>query len=345
MSIAKIARITGVSDATVSRVLNNKPGPSAETAQAVSLAAREIGYLQKRNRQRSKATAASKDMKSDLFAFLALGMSVSRNSAGNNVLLTVIQSIEKTLIKHHYNLNINFVKHERDIPRMLLNGYVDGIFIFGRLDLSESITAKLKKIPSIWVMYNSGGWGSHFTPDNIAIGRKAAQYALNRGFKDTVILMGSKETAVTPFGERAKGFKQYAEAAGCNVKIFCSERDTALLDVEPVSYSRMISEEIGKLLDEMMKSCSLPDVIFMPSDNEVSVLYQHLAARNIEVGKDVFVITCDGHNLPLLNPSPVAVDIRADLVGKYAAEHMLLKSSDNDTGDVKMLIQPELDLI
>jgi LacI family transcriptional regulator len=344
MSIAQIAKITGVSDATVSRVLNNRPGPSSETAQAVSLAAREIGYLQKKNRQRNKAATTGRDLKSDVFAFLALGMTASRNAAGNNVLLTVIHSIENALMKHHCNLNINFVKEEKEIPKMLLNGYVDGFFIFGRLDLSERVMAKLRKTPSIWVMYNCGGWGSHFTPDNIAIGEEAARYALDKGFKDIAMLMASKESPVTPFAERAKGFKELLESAGRKVDIYCSERDTAILDIDPVSYSRMISEEIGKLLDRMLEQKTLPEVIFVPSDNEVSVLYHHLAGRNIEVGKDVFIITCDGHNLPLLHPQPTIIDIRSDLVGKYAAEHMLLKLSDNDTGDVKMLVKPELKL-
>ncbi len=338
MSISQIANIAGVSEATVSRVLNNKPGPSARTVEAVSLAARETGYLRKRSRRHSTPTV--KGVKNGLFAFLAFGTS------SQETLLTVIRGIENTLTKKLFNLSINFIADGGSIPKSVVNGSVDGVFLFGNPNLSQSVTAKLKKIPSVWLMYNKGDWGSHFTPDNTAIGEKAGEYVLSRACRNIAILMAGKETAVAPFAERAKGFKKYINSAGGEVGFYCSDKDTALPMVDNAVYSRIISEEIETLLDKMLSGASPPEAIFVPNDREVATVYQQLAARGIKPGIDTLIVTCDGHNLSLIHPSPVVVDIRADLVGKYAAEYLLTKiAQDEPTGDVKMLIQPELNEI
>src|SRR5262252_5724749 len=74
VSISKVAKLAGVSNSTVSRVINNHPRVAAETVQSVRMAMKELGYVPSVRRPGPKPLARAQRPASSI-AFLVMGTS------------------------------------------------------------------------------------------------------------------------------------------------------------------------------------------------------------------------------------------------------------------------------
>ena len=131
LSIKDIAAISGVSIATVSRVLNNKGGYSKETEEKINALAKSYGYVSNMN---AKSLRESKSQ--------TIGLIVPDIS--NDFFATLALHIENYSAKHNYSVFIcnsaNNVQKEKDYFKSLASKCVDGIICISGLNkLTEDI--------------------------------------------------------------------------------------------------------------------------------------------------------------------------------------------------------------
>ncbi|MBR3641730.1 MAG: LacI family DNA-binding transcriptional regulator [Oscillibacter sp.] len=125
VTISDVARLAGVSTATVSHTINSTRYVSAETKEKVYQAIAELGYTPDAS-ARSFRTGKKKTV-----GFIVPDIS-------NKFFATMIESVERTLAAHGYHLIIANTKEDREREetniRLLSAGLVDGLLIASTMD-------------------------------------------------------------------------------------------------------------------------------------------------------------------------------------------------------------------
>ena len=101
LSIKDIAAISGVSIATVSRVLNNKGGYSKETEEKINALAKSYGYVSNMNAKSLRESKSQTiglivpDISNDFFATLALHIKIIQQNITTLFLFVIVQIMFK----------------------------------------------------------------------------------------------------------------------------------------------------------------------------------------------------------------------------------------------------------
>ncbi|WP_047154711.1 LacI family DNA-binding transcriptional regulator [Aneurinibacillus tyrosinisolvens] len=119
VSIKDIARIAGVSTASVSRVLSGKPGVGDETAERIRKIAEEIGY-----RPNLGARGLAKRTTGNIAVVVPRGSFILNNPFFSTVLEGVAKGIDQT----DYNMLMSFTSLQQ--KRLLETQSVDGVILF-----------------------------------------------------------------------------------------------------------------------------------------------------------------------------------------------------------------------
>src|SRR5688572_28181566 len=184
MSIAQVAKLAGVSNATVSRVINANPRVAAETARSVRTAMQELGYAPPARRPgpRPLSRPRSFDVASAAIAFLVIGTSRGRATPGFEELLSGVSggvSMNGLALAFHHVADPQHLP-----PRLLEQQRVDGLLLHGAMP-GDELLERLRNIPTVWLMRNRARprWGDQVAPDGLEIGRLAADYLIDRGHR------------------------------------------------------------------------------------------------------------------------------------------------------------------
>jgi LacI family transcriptional regulator len=137
MSITKVAELAGVSHGTVSRVINARPGISADTIRAVRLAMAEVGYIPpppEKRRGRTAApninglpTAAPAETfcRTRMIGLLVFDESLS--ILNEPVIAAAMAGIEAALAEHGFGLQLAQVSKPDRLPATIDKEHVDGV--------------------------------------------------------------------------------------------------------------------------------------------------------------------------------------------------------------------------
>ena len=206
----EIARLTGVSAATVSRVLSNNPHVDPKTRELVKSAAKNMGYLPNvlakslRTLRSGSIGLVIPDISNPFFSEVLHGMESVCNEAGYHIILG--------------NTNES-VESERRVVRHLAEKRVDG-FIMILVDPSgAAIRQTLGPNPRVpIVLLDRCIEDSRYdvvTIDNAGGMAKATQYLLELGH--TRIALIHPPRTITPGSERRDGYLEALRAANCPV--------------------------------------------------------------------------------------------------------------------------------
>jgi LacI family transcriptional regulator len=343
MSLSEVAEIAGVSKSTVSRVINNRPGPSSDTIEAVRKVMNDVGFKPNPPLLRSGRPLGNKrNMKIENIVLMVLGTAQERLKGE---LGRVIEGIDRGLNDDGLNMILKFVPTVDDIPAFVSNGKIDGLLLMGYLDMSEPIIKKLNKIPAVWIMHYYGGWGDHILPDSEKIGSMSADYLYQKGHRRFAAVTSAKPGKYGPFESRIKRFKQKSEELGVETCLFISEKyDTDALHNLTSEMAVSLRLEIKSRLDELLKLSPLPSGIFVPSGMDLMIVHECLLRNGITPNKDVHIIgACDPEYALMLHPQPAVFDMRGNWIGRRAVDQLLWRI-ENPTSDVvtKTLFEPKL---
>jgi len=130
-TIKDVAAKVGVSPSTVSRVLNDRPGISAQTRERVLQIARELNYSPS-VAARSLATARTYNVG---YVGYKYGSVLPADIRLSNVAFGALEGIDEELTRHGYHMLTTYVDKEAmrslDVPDMIPQGRVDGLILNG----------------------------------------------------------------------------------------------------------------------------------------------------------------------------------------------------------------------
>jgi len=329
----EIAKLAGVSTATVSRVLRNQPSVSKAAVKKVQDVLRERGYQLEVQRKRQGSGFRNRSI-----AFLVLGEDVLQPYS--SAFMRTFDGVESAI--SDLGLTLIYAKSHtiEALPPQVLDGNVDGLILAG-LKPREDVVERLREIPGVWLSSHHEHDHAIVLGGNEAIGKMAGDYLMGRGHKDLAVVNAlSGHPALDVRGEF---FEYYAERLGCrSVQSFTLENDR---DATGDTFEDLVCE-MTKLLDQMLDSPTRPSGLFVPLDSEVAIAYEHLYSRGVEIGKELEIIGCDNDQMALMGlyPKPATIEIGAFAMGRRAVQELVwkLENPNEKTQQVRISIEPTL---
>lgn len=207
VTLEDVAKKTGVSSKTVSRVLNGEPNVSKRTAELVQAAIADLNYV---------PNSAARSLSSGKSLALGLVIGWSVNSPYSS---TLIEEALEAGNRQGYNLALYSVAD--GTSKRIIDAYrgrqVDGIILDTNAAEDESLMHQLEvlKVPTIVIHPNHRrpqAPVSHIQIDNRRGAQMAVEHLLSLGHRCIGYI--SHETGLTHLDERRIGYSQALEAAG-----------------------------------------------------------------------------------------------------------------------------------
>ena len=269
-SIKDIAKISGVSVATVSRVINNNGRFSEETRQKVLKVIKETGY-------QMNYSAKSLRMKRSF----TIGIVVP--DITNYFFNQLVQQIEEILFDKNFSTIIcntsRNVEKENNYLQMLQNKGVDGIIVISGI---EQFHFNNPKIPYICIDREPKNKSEtiFISSNHYQGGFDAAETLIKYGSKHPVIALHSRLSSSSK--NRLEGFK---DALRKNNLIFDEQTSIISISSNDKNYQNSLNEYFIKNLKT--------DGIFATSDFIAHEILQFLKNKGIEVPKKIKLIGFD----------------------------------------------------
>jgi len=317
MSLSKVAKLAGVSHATVSRVINHRPGVSQDMTRKVRDAMKRLNYTPPAKRRGPRPKSRS-GVRTGNIALLFVGtdpaLVVAPVTAG------VLHAAEESLAERGFNMIVGQLSEADRLPPTVANGQVDGLLMHG-YPPSDKMAQTLRRYPTVWMLSQRrrrGYWGDRVAPDNQAIGRIAAEYLVERAHKHVAFLHSN--TTHMGFGVRAKSFIEWAQESGVTTAtIIKSSRSDHIPPDQQDS-----QQHIETLVKKLLALTPRPTGLFVPRDPIAVTVYRSLRAQGLEPGRDITIVSCDNNSiLSGLNPKPTTIDVRPEVIGARAVDQLI----------------------
>lgn len=317
MSIAKVAEIAGVSNTTVSFVINGKSGISADTVERVRQAIRQTGYV-------PRGAGAKKTVQKEVRRLKTRNIGILMPEG---VMSTVpfyarlFEAIHKELDNRELNMSpirclpdsYSSVYAANDLDGLILCNYIK--------EITEHVSLPFVSIlghPSIEDKLQA----DHIEPANDRIGAMAARYLIQKGHKN-ILAINPSETIHPAIMTRCQYFNDYANRNA----ITCESISVPYMDRD--RYGRITdggdSPNITKFISEYKSGKNRPTGIFVPCDSHMIVLLKSFTAAGIVPGFDVEFIGCNNEALIFdgLDPRPATIDINPKAMAQAAIVALL----------------------
>lgn len=201
-----IAREAGVSTASVSLYLNQKPGVSKPVKESIAAAIERVGYTPRRSKKKEG---------SNLIGILIEHLGFP---AFSDVLyFQVMQGFEQEARHHGYHTVITSIDTSSDlvIPEAIVNGEFAGIVAMGGGDLPDRFLRAIADtgVPVVLVdNYFMNGSITSIVPDNEMGAYSATRHLIEKGYDPIAVITGpSKYKTLT---DRLQGFMRAMIEAG-----------------------------------------------------------------------------------------------------------------------------------
>lgn len=318
-TLADLARLAGVSVATVSRALAGNPVIADATRERVLALAQTHGFQinQAARNLRLKRTGA-------IGVVLPLGHEAEQHLS-DPFFMSLLGPLADALAARDYDLLLSRVipRDARWLDSIVDSGRVDGLIVVGQsnqLAAIESVAARYRPIV-VWGAAMPGHRQVTVGSDNVAGGRIAAQHLLDQG-RRRLAFFGNPD--VPEFAARYQGFGAAIAAVGAP--------SPTLLPVHLTSAASYAA------IDDFLGANPSPDGIVAASDVIAMSALRALASRNQRVPEDVAVVGYDDV-VVALHTNPPLTTIRQDVVrGAGLLVDLLFRRLDGQ--DVESVTMP-----
>jgi LacI family transcriptional regulator len=266
----QLAELMGVSQMTVSRVLNNSEGVSAKLRKRILRKIEKHGYLRNRiaSGLRGKSTRTIglivPDISSSFFPEIAASIERGASEKGYHVILA--QNYEST------------ERESREI-KLLQSFYVDGMIIApagGQTEIEAYKQLQKLRMPFVFIDRFKEKIKSNYVVTDIKTGAfTLGRYLLKKGYQRWGYLRGPK--GVSSSDEHYSGLCESLKEAG--------KKRNHITPV-PAGFGEAAGfEAVGALLDT-----AKPDVIIASNDSVAMGAYRYLKKHKVRVPKDVGLV-------------------------------------------------------
>lgn len=322
ITIKDIARHSGVSVSTVSRVLNKKPDVNAETAARVNGAIKELGYSPNSVARglvlkRSNVIGfVVPDITNPNFPELARGVVEKARQSGYSVIF--------------FDTNHDS-KVEKEALKMLRSKQVDGIIVsFSEANQDEFIKLKEDQFPAVQIYRKSPkSVISTIAIDNVGSAYKAVKYLLSLGHRR----IGHITTGISTLSgaERLEGYKKAFKEAGFQYR-------------EEWIFSGSHCAETGY---EGMKALLSQDnhvtALFASHDLMAVGAYEAVFEKGLSIPGDISIIGHDNIEISrLVHPKLTTLDTFKDRLGQAGVELLLEEIAESTSVNREIIFKTEL---
>jgi LacI family transcriptional regulator, repressor for deo operon, udp, cdd, tsx, nupC, and nupG len=279
--IDDVAKLAGVSTATVSRALRGLPVVAEETRTRVANAAAALGYV--------ASPSASRLAGGRTGCVGMIGVRITRW-----FFATVVEAAEESLYQAGMDVLLYNLGGREERRRWLFTGEalqkrVDGVMLISTPLQDEDIaTVAGLKVPGVTISSGTPvpGWPG-VRIDDVAAARTATEHLLSLGHERIAYISGDArdELAFTAHGDRSRGFREALAAAGV--------RFDPALDME-AEFSVAGGEWAT---GELLRRGRPPTAIVAACDEMAFGAMRALRAARLRVPDDVSVIGIDDHDL------------------------------------------------
>ena len=317
-TIYDVARLAGVSSATVSRFLNEPDRVASDKRERIQFAIKELNFV-------PKAEAVAKARR----AYKRIGVVAPFFTQPS--FMERLRGIESVLSREHYELVLYSIDTQEDLNnyfQMLVNTQrVDGLILLC-VKLGEEVLSFLGEsaLPVCFVEAEYENFDC-VAVQNLKGGQKAAEYLYKKGCRNPGFIgeTSSAEYSIGATEERFRGFQFYFANQGITIpseKVWLGEFSEGKRD-----------EEICRFLEQG----DLPDGVFCSSDVLAATFIRIAAKKGIAVPKKIKVIGFDNIDIAdYLGLTSVSQSLEES--GAMAARLVLDRIADNSRGVTTMKV-------
>lgn len=268
VTISDVARLAGVSTATVSHTINNTRYVSAETKDKVCKAIAELGYTPDAS-ARSFRTGKKKTV-----GFIVPDIS-------NKFFGTMIESVENYLSAHGYHLIISNTKEDANREetnlRLLTAGLVDGLLVASTMENFDRFVSLIPAgFPVVLVdrVFDTKTFSSICVSNFQPIYRSVCRLA-GKGAKRIGIVGGLPRLSSTK--ERISAYKE--AMADCGLEI----------DENLILYGNSMENSVQSCLDALLEQKCDAIVVCQGLMASETIIYLH--QKGIQLGEDIDLVS------------------------------------------------------
>lgn len=303
MSIQKIARLAGVSVATVSRVLNNLGSVKPQNRERVLNAIKESNY------QPNLLARQLRTARSNMLLVMV-------SNIANPFCADVVKGIEAEAERNGYRILLcnsgSDIQRSQSSLQLLSGKMVDGVITMDALSALPELTTLIGDSP--WVQcaeYDDASAVSTVGIDD----RLASRFVVEqfRRSDRSRIAMINHDLMYKYARQREQGYREVL-----------SEQQLAYAQV---SYASELSFAAGKeAMQGLLQQDSLPDAVFAVSDTLAAGAISAITEKGLRVPEDIAVIGFDGTELGnITSPQLSTIAQPSRLIGREAVTSLLHK--------------------
>lgn len=315
MSIQKIAKLAGVSVATVSRVLNNIDTVKARNRDRVLAAIRESNY------QPNLLARQLRTARSSMILVLV-------SNIANPFCADVVKGIEEEAEKNGYRILLcnsgSDIERSKSSLGLLAGKIVDGIITMDAFSKLPELTTMIGQMP--WVQcaeYADAGDVSCVGISDTDASEYAVRHLLNRGCRRIALINHDLSYKYAQLRER--GYKTVMRQQGAGY--------------EAIVYASDLSFSAGKAaMEKLLDSAPRPDAVFAVSDTLAAGAMRAIEEAELAIPQDIAVIGFDGSELAeMVSPQLTTIGQPSREIGRRAVD-LLLRKMDNPDAPAERLI-------
>lgn len=326
-TIYQVAIEAGVAISTVSKVLSNKPGLSAETRAKVQQAVERLGYIPS-----LAATGLSKGRTGVVAVIFAFPPNLLFTDP---YLLKNLLGIKETLDEVDYNLLLSTAKEDdptSSFDRLLRSRYFDGVIILETSEIQKfALHQKLIKQNKPWVIMGfPGGIDSCNTvyADDYTGGQALAQHLLSLGHRTFGIV--SANTRPSGVDERVRGFVEKLKCSGIEV------------NPDLIFYGDFSQESGYQIARSLLYRPNRPSAVFAINDRVALGIMKWAQEQGLRIPDDFSIVGFDDIEAASLS-HPAMTTIRQPGVEiGHAAALMVLRLIDGEKEPIQEVLKTEL---
>jgi len=318
VSIFDVAKKSGLSVVTVSRVLNNAPSVREKNRDKVLQAMKELNY---------QPNAAARSLARGRTGIIGLSLSTLHDSFFD----AVVKEISDRLEEQGYFLALSIVTgREESMHRLMLQeDRVDGVIMLSPIKEDESMfELKKRNIPFVMLDNQQPGTSApSVIVDNFKGGYEATRHLIELGHKQIAHISGPQFFLSSR--ERERGFRQAMEEAG--------------LTPFAVEQGMFQIKSGNQIASAWVASGNLPTAIFAADDYIALGVMDAFKNAGIRVPNDVSVVGFDDQIIASeFRPMLTTVRQPAEKIGRLGVELLLGMIRGSSKRNHTVQLDPEL---
>ncbi len=340
-SIVDVAKELGVSHTTISRVVNGKPGVSAERSRELRQQLKDMGYKPRAVRPgpRPSSRVPASFEKSRNLAFLYLDTPERRLYEDVSPLLTAASRAAQAA---GFNLTFAHILSSDAAPTWLQQGNVAGAVVAGR-PTDERLIHLIDALPAVWLTSHRDGRGltDRVISGNQAAGKLAAEYFARRGHPSLACINAVADWGV--FRARQDAFELTARQHRLPVTNFETPSDSGetifSFDIE------QIEARTDQLVERYARQPDRPTGVFIVDSPIAHAFYRCAPRHGLKIGVDLDLASfvSSGPAFTPVTPRPASILVPQELRGQRAVDQLIWRIEHaGDTSGMEVGISPQI---